>query len=532
MNTQYSRPVKRLIRQEQFLYLPIKVILILISSTLIVLGSGVFPLAQPHPLILFAGIAILVVTILFFLQIGRIKNNTWLQYAAVAVYSVLIGLLPLSSQQWVFPIVSLLTLVLVIGFSMTFPRKRVGFLFLFIVTIINYLTFDLAPALNPIIRWLSFLLVPLVGTSFILVSNQNRIIMDRELKNLKMVNEISYELSSSLKVEEVCTAVGNSLRRIFKADTFFVCLLEDSQLNLQYFYDLGVLLEKTMIPKEGTLAGYLIDSGQGLLLNNFKKQVDELNLPFSYVGEKKLSGSWMGAPMIHNRKAVGVVAVASYSYHAFQERDLELIRNLAMHASLAIEKAYQHSRVEYQSRIDSLTDVFNHGSIIEILENEIQKAVGTGKQTSIIMLDIDDFKNYNDRWGHLTGDQLLIALTSVIKKTVKNSDFVGRWGGEEFLVVLPETTAEQAGKVAHRIADNLRNKNLTNYSDEIIPTPTVSQGIATCPNDARQPFDLIDKADIRLYEAKLHGKNQVCLKGHKEAPTAVEIKNLEFLEKH
>jgi diguanylate cyclase (GGDEF)-like protein len=125
------------------------------------------------------------------------------------------------------------------------------------------------------------------------------------------------------------------------------------------------------------------------------------------------------------------------------------------------------------------------------------------------MLDIDYFKQYNDTYGHLVGDQILNSLCSAIKQHIKQGDAVGRWGGEEFIISLPNATGEQATQVAKRISETMAGLRVEDREQRTVPVPTVSQGIGMFPSEADEIYRLIDLADRRLYVAKERGRNQI-----------------------
>jgi diguanylate cyclase (GGDEF)-like protein len=127
------------------------------------------------------------------------------------------------------------------------------------------------------------------------------------------------------------------------------------------------------------------------------------------------------------------------------------------------------------------------------------------------MLDIDYFKQYNDRHGHVIGDEVLRLLVKAIQAHVKKTDIVGRWGGEEFSIGLPGATTDQAYMVAKRVRETLAAVDLRDKNGQPIPNPTVSQGIATFPNHAQNTDQLVDVADIALYQAKHLGRDQVVI---------------------
>jgi diguanylate cyclase (GGDEF)-like protein len=226
------------------------------------------------------------------------------------------------------------------------------------------------------------------------------------------------------------------------------------------------------------------------------------------IGKQQTSLSWMGVPM-QGEYTNGVIAIASYRPNAFSRADMELLSNMAQRAALALDNAFRHSLVEEQTHIDSLTGVYNHGYFIKMLKEQAASALEKKQALSLIMLDVDYFKQYNDRYGHLAGDEILTKLCETIRSHVKRKDAVGRWGGEEFAISLPNTTGAQAMQVASRIRETMASTSLKKLNQETIPSPTVSQGIAEFPCEAGEIFKLIDLADRRLYVAKERGRDQI-----------------------
>ena len=125
------------------------------------------------------------------------------------------------------------------------------------------------------------------------------------------------------------------------------------------------------------------------------------------------------------------------------------------------------------------------------------------------MLDIDFFKSYNDSFGHQVGDMVLTTLCETIQRNIKKGDFVGRWGGEEFAIVLPRAKGDEAHQVAVRVQETMQNLVLDDPEHKEIPTPTVSQGISVFPDEAKEIERFIYLADKRLYKAKERGRNQI-----------------------
>jgi diguanylate cyclase (GGDEF)-like protein len=203
------------------------------------------------------------------------------------------------------------------------------------------------------------------------------------------------------------------------------------------------------------------------------------------------------------------MAMAAYRRNAFTKSDLELLESMAQQAALVIDNAYHHAEVEHQSHLDSMTQVYNHGYFLMNLDRLIRYAETDSKPLSLLMLDIDHFKHYNDTFGHQVGDRLLYLLARTLRESIRDADILGRWGGEEFSVLLPETTGLQAAQIAERIRQNVEKIPISDMDGMPISPPQVSQGIAVFPYEAGDADALVHLADQRMYLAKERGRNQI-----------------------
>jgi len=289
---------------------------------------------------------------------------------------------------------------------------------------------------------------------------------------------------------------------------YYLGIFEEGQLSLPLFYDDGEYFSNMKLPVDGTLSGWVIEHQQPLLMSDLREEADLEGVKLVIVGRERTSLSWMGVPMI-TAHMKGILAVASYRPNAFSHTDMELLENLGQQAALALDNAYHHDQVEKQARLDSLTQVYNHGYFLHLLEQEAEICKASGVGMSLIMLDIDHFKQYNDSYGHLAGDKVLVKITRVIQNHIHPTDYVGRWGGEEFCVLLPDTTGAQAHQIAHRIQQKINQMSLKSSEGLNLHMPTLSQGIAVYPNETDDIIELVDLADQRLYIAKERGRNQI-----------------------
>lgn len=328
------------------------------------------------------------------------------------------------------------------------------------------------------------------------------------IRSLETLNTFSQQINSSLETDQVLSLLNAALQKALAADSYYVGLVVNGTIRLDLFYDDGDYFSNIEIPIDGTLAGWVIKNKVNLFLPDLREGTDISDIHRTIIGKNKASLSWIGVPM-RTAHVNGLLAVSSYKANAFSYADMELLSNMAQHAALALDNTVHHKQVEQQSRLDSLTGTYNHRYFLQALQELLDDAQIEKRVISLIMLDIDFFKRYNDSFGHQVGDLVLTKLCDTIKKNIKKGDFVGRWGGEEFVIALPGASGGEAHQVAKRIQKTMQDLVLNHPKHEKIPAPTVSQGISVFPDEADEISRFIYLADQRLYKAKDRGRNQI-----------------------
>ncbi len=225
------------------------------------------------------------------------------------------------------------------------------------------------------------------------------------------------------------------------------------------------------------------------------------------IQEKKDQG-YMLLPLTGQRRNLGTLALSEV------HDDLDRLHILGNQFALALRRVRLYQDIERLAITDSLTDVHTRRYLLERFEEERLRAQARKSHMAFLMVDVDFFKTYNDQFGHLTGDQILREIASIIKANIREIDIIGRYGGEEFCVVLPDTDNSGAHYVAERIRSAVENATIKAY--DTTAKATVSVGITVYPQDGKEMTELIDKADWALYRAKKHGRNQVCAFGKYE----------------
>ncbi|HHW01944.1 MAG TPA: diguanylate cyclase [Thermoanaerobacterales bacterium] len=317
---------------------------------------------------------------------------------------------------------------------------------------------------------------------------------------LNSIYEISRLLTSTVELDKVMELITNSLIIIYKAELGFVGLREGDKIRIaQAKGDHGDLL----IGKEWPMVQPLIENVFSKVEPSFLS-IDELKtLPDLSDLELDSRDKIMVYPLWTSLGAVGLLGIV-FSPDSMDDNDTRNLQIYANFAAIALANAKLVSRLEKEAETDFLTGFFNKRTIRKILVNELERTIRYGIPLTVIFLDIDNFKAYNDTFGHVAGDVVLQKTADIIKNSIRTVDIAGRFGGEEFVIILPGTKEEGAVAVAERIRKSI----------ETYPFPhrkvTASQGIALAKKS--DSIDtLLEKADQALYQAKRQGKNRFYL---------------------
>ncbi|MER3422366.1 MAG: hypothetical protein C4293_03190 [Nitrospiraceae bacterium] len=269
------------------------------------------------------------------------------------------------------------------------------------------------------------------------------------------------------------------------------------------------LLESVRVAPHEGISGKVLATGASLLVSDLER--DER------VGRKQnpryRTKSFISVPLKPDRRTIGVLNICDkVSGEAFSPEDLERVATVANYATLAIERSVLHQKTEELTRLsilDPLTGLVNRRHFEERLREEVERTKRHHSPLSLIMVDLDDFKAINDRFGHPVGDQALQTAARIIRQTVRTIDVACRYGGEEFAIILPHTPTSGAITIAERICSEFRKMDLGIPQGKLRHAITGSLGVASYSNLADTPEALIQQSDAALYTAKQRGKDQV-----------------------
>lgn len=333
-------------------------------------------------------------------------------------------------------------------------------------------------------------------------------------KNAQRVHRL-YELSLSLATERKTMVLADTLvigaKELIDAEGAILFLIDSEQGHILQTAFAGVSFEGKIpqgpLSKIG-LFGSACQEGRPVLIENpqehpLKGVTPPLEAPLRQV---------FSVPLVREARILGILNLINPKEGRFSSEDQDFLSTLCVNAAVALDNARFLEETEKRAVTDSLTGLYNHREFQKRLGEETERASRYGKSFSLLMLDIDHFKIFNDSHGHPVGDAILKEIVKVIQKCIRNVDFPARYGGEEFSIILPETIGLHAAKVAERIRKAI--------DDGPFVTPTghrvhlsISIGVASFPEDGRRREELIHSADQALYLAKKDGRNRVCRYG-------------------
>lgn len=487
--------------------IPAKIIGVCILSAII--AAAYFQ--QPEPdtstrrILVFIGIGGIAYVLAYHRLQILVENERNLAFANSITAGVLLGvlmhLMPNQYHPGFHALAIVITTSMVITGGRTPAYTFIAIIFAFEID--HVLRRDAPPS-----EWIALAAITAASAIIVEAIQQSKSISRLQIHRLEIINKISKQMVSTLETPELINLIDLELKKLLNSDTYFIGIQKGSKIHMELFYDDGEYFNGFEFDMERSLSKWVIQNQSPLFLPDLRKAVKIEGVDIALAGKDRESLSWMAVPM-QGAHVNGLIAIASYKPNAFNRSDLELLANIAQLVALALDNSYHHAQVEEQARLDSLTRVYNHSYFIQTLHEQAETCLALQQPLSLIMLDIDHFKQYNDSFGHLVGDEILVSLCQIIREHIKQGDAIGRWGGEEFAISLPNADKQQAHIVAERIRETLSNFKIKNTSHTPIPVPTISMGIAEFPVETRDISKLIDLADKRLYVAKERGRDQI-----------------------
>jgi diguanylate cyclase (GGDEF)-like protein len=324
-------------------------------------------------------------------------------------------------------------------------------------------------------------------------------------EEITLVNRLTAIITSSMSIQMIFEAFAQELKKVVDIDWATIALIDGSEL---YFLALSSTIGSAWqlderIPLEGTATEYACRDRQAV----YEADLKRYHKFWTWESHLQLGiRSVVYLPLSVTDRTIGSLILASRKPNAYSGRQIKLLEKVALQIAAPVENAQLYVRMEQKSRMDELTGLFNRRHFEERLKEEISRHSRYGDVLSVFMLDLDNFKTYNDVYGHPAGDILLSQVGKIIKSSVRDADQAFRYGGDEFVVILPQTAREDAYVVAERVREQLAKE-----MEKKALTVTCSIGLASYPTDGVISGELVTAADTALYYAKWTGGNRIYL---------------------
>jgi len=331
-----------------------------------------------------------------------------------------------------------------------------------------------------------------------------------ERKQSEQLNTVLYNISkaanSDTSLNQLYPIIHQELNNIIDATNFFIALVdfEKDEMSFPYHRD-----EKDndfptrRLSRANNLTAYIIRSGQSLLVNlkQIEKMAVEGDIKLEFVGIVTADIHWLGVPLTIKNKIIGAMVIQGYiSPHLFSKKDIQLMEFVSSQIATAIQRKQMEEEMEKLAHFDSLTGAYNRGYGLSLLERELKFARRRKTSSLLAYIDIDNFKQINDSFGHEEGDKVLIQIVKLFKSTLREIDIICRMGGDEFLLIFPDSSQKDLSIIKERF-----NKNLIKLNQTIKKPYKISFSIGiSCydPDNPQSMDELIQIADNKMYEEK------------------------------
>jgi diguanylate cyclase (GGDEF)-like protein len=329
-------------------------------------------------------------------------------------------------------------------------------------------------------------------------------------KEVAFFEQINKALTSSLDINEILVMVMKKVSKIASAQAWSILLKDESTGELVFEKTVGKanreIKRMRIVPGEG-IAGWVAQHGVPALVPDVRKDKRFSPKIDRYSDFRTLSV--MCAPIISKGSIIGVLEVINRTNgEPFTDEDLTLLMRIVDQAALAVERVMLYQKLEELAITDDLTNLFNTRYLTRSIEAEIQRSKRYGTSVAVIFMDLDRFKDVNDTYGHLVGSKLLVEIGELLINQLRAIDVVARYGGDEFVIVLPQTSLKSALTSAERIREAMQMNTFLVPEGHNLKV-TASFGVAAYPDTAKSKEELLRLADESMYSVKKRARNGV-----------------------
>lgn len=324
---------------------------------------------------------------------------------------------------------------------------------------------------------------------------------------------LSQIISANLRSEDIYPAIHQAVSKLMATDFFGISLFDSNTQMIQdvYMFDRNKHLPLSNRPMDKGLNAMVLRNGKSLLFHTFDSVAAKKagSVALSALPEGELPQSILIVPLSIGTNRIGVLSAQSYQPNMYTTSDREMLELLAANVAIAIENSRLFDEVQQLAITDPLTKLFNRRKFEELSSKEFKRSRRYHRPLCLIMIDLDFFKQINDAHGHIIGDQILSGVSSLCRNNLRNVDLLARFGGEEFVILLPETKSEEAMATAQRLRLDCAQTEFT--TNQGVVSLTISLGIVELDETCKDLEEFIDRADQALYASKHAGRNTCTL---------------------
>lgn len=329
----------------------------------------------------------------------------------------------------------------------------------------------------------------------------------RRIVELRDLYELGLRLSSSTDLQEVYATIIEYATALTETPAGSIAILDENAGEMTLAAAKGFSADFSSLQRwklrQGGLTSYILNQEEPVILADVGSLKEPVNPALVVEGVKSI----IATPLLVRGKIIGILYVDDFNYRKFEGNEASILGLLAGYAALAIEKMKLLDDTRKMAITDGLTGLNNQQEFIKRLEDETSRAQRYRRALSIVELDIDYFKSYNDKHGHLAGNDLLRRLAQTVADNSRATDTCARTGGEEFAIIMPETDYLEAVKLAERLRVMIETMGFGLKGQQ--QGVTVSMGVASCPEHGKTATELYHAVDQALYRAKEAGRNRV-----------------------
>lgn len=339
-------------------------------------------------------------------------------------------------------------------------------------------------------------------------TRENLLASERKERQLsESLRAIAKALNSSLDLADVLEQILSGLSQIIPYDGALVLLKHGDDFRIMAA--LGRRKEdpakRQIKAQENSILAEIARTPQTRLFDNVAS--DERFQELQAVLEEEMT-AWIIVPLVSKEEMHGMLVIGNKSAGSYQDYHILIADTFAEQAATAMENARLFGKVKRLSLTDGLTGLLNRRHFFELAQREFQRAKRYGSGLGLLMVDLDNFKQYNDTYGHLCGDEILKMVASRLKQSLRTTDILGRYGGEEFSIVVHEARSEEIEALAQRLLESVSESAIVTRECKVPLNITISVGVALLAGDDPTLESLIERADNALYRAKRNGKNR------------------------